>query len=109
MNWQPLEDEQLRITSTWTRTSIENEVNGFPAVTAALEAALPDRFTRDGDGTLIAVDARGGTPCEEFGDNGQVDITVGMGEAMPVADNSTASGREANRRVEITMVPVTSG
>ncbi len=36
-------------------------------------------------------------------------ITVGMGEAMPVADNSTASGREANRRVEITMVPVTSG
>lgn len=58
LNWQPLEDEQLRITSTWTRTSIENEVNGFPAVTAALEAALPDRFTRDGDGTLIAVDAR---------------------------------------------------
>ncbi|MFN3537933.1 MAG: TonB-dependent receptor, partial [Brevundimonas sp.] len=58
VNWQPLADEQLRITSTWTRTSIENEVNGFPAVTAALEAALPDRFTRDGDGTLLAVDAR---------------------------------------------------
>ncbi|MEH6665644.1 MAG: TonB-dependent receptor, partial [Brevundimonas sp.] len=58
VNWQPLEDEQLRITSTWTRTSIENEVNGFPAVTAALEAALPDRFTRDDDGTLVAVDAR---------------------------------------------------
>jgi outer membrane protein OmpA-like peptidoglycan-associated protein len=36
-------------------------------------------------------------------------ITVGMGEEMPVADNSTASGREANRRVEITMVPVTAG
>lgn len=36
-------------------------------------------------------------------------ITVGMGENMPVADNSTADGREANRRVEITMVPVTSG
>jgi len=58
VNWQPLEDEQLRITSTWTRTAIENEVNGFPAVTAALEAALPDRFERDDDGTLLAVDAR---------------------------------------------------
>lgn len=35
-------------------------------------------------------------------------MTVGMGESMPVADNTTNSGRQANRRVEITMVPVTS-
>ena len=36
-------------------------------------------------------------------------ITVGMGEARPVADNTTPDGRQANRRVEITMVPVTAG
>ena len=36
-------------------------------------------------------------------------ITVGMGEARPVADNGTEAGRAANRRVEITMVPVTAG
>ena len=36
-------------------------------------------------------------------------ITVGMGELRPVADNTSASGRQANRRVEITMVPVTAG
>lgn len=36
-------------------------------------------------------------------------ITVGMGELRPVADNATAAGRQANRRVEITMVPVTAG
>jgi len=35
-------------------------------------------------------------------------ITVGMGEARPVADNMTADGRQANRRVEITMVPLTA-
>ena len=35
-------------------------------------------------------------------------ITVGMGEARPVADNNSADGRQANRRVEITMVPLTS-
>lgn len=36
-------------------------------------------------------------------------ITMGMGESRPVADNTTAGGRQANRRVEITMVPVTAG
>ena len=36
-------------------------------------------------------------------------ITVGMGEARPVADNTTPVGRQANRRVEITMVPLTAG
>ena len=35
-------------------------------------------------------------------------ITVGMGEARPVADNGSVEGRQANRRVEITMVPLTS-
>jgi len=35
-------------------------------------------------------------------------ITVGMGELRPVADNGTATGRQTNRRVEITMVPVTA-
>jgi outer membrane protein OmpA-like peptidoglycan-associated protein len=35
-------------------------------------------------------------------------LTVGMGEARPVADNSSDPGRQANRRVEITMVPLTS-
>ena len=35
-------------------------------------------------------------------------ITVGMGESMPVSDNVSAAGRQSNRRVEITMVPVTA-
>ncbi len=35
-------------------------------------------------------------------------ITVGLGESMPVANNATSTGKQANRRVEITMVPVTS-
>ncbi len=42
------------------------------------------------------------------GISGQRMITVGMGESMPVADNSTPEGKQANRRVEITMVPVTA-
>ena len=35
------------------------------------------------DGRLIAVDARTGTPCADFGNGGAVDVTVGMGETFP--------------------------
>lgn len=34
-------------------------------------------------------------------------ITVGAGEGHPVASNDTADGRQRNRRVELTLVPLT--
>ena len=34
-------------------------------------------------------------------------IEVGMGESRPVASNESADGRQANRRVELTLVPLT--
>jgi outer membrane protein OmpA-like peptidoglycan-associated protein len=34
-------------------------------------------------------------------------ITVGAGESHPVASNDTADGRQRNRRVELTLVPLT--
>lgn len=42
------------------------------------------------------------------GINGQRLITLGAGETAPVASNDTAAGKQLNRRVEITMVPVTA-
>lgn len=35
------------------------------------------------DGRLIAVDARTGRPCADFGANGEVDIKTGMGDVIP--------------------------
>ncbi|HEX5788436.1 MAG TPA: OmpA family protein [Woeseiaceae bacterium] len=35
-------------------------------------------------------------------------ITLGLGESRPVADNSTPEGQQANRRVELTLVPLTA-
>jgi outer membrane protein OmpA-like peptidoglycan-associated protein len=34
-------------------------------------------------------------------------VTIGAGETRPVADNSTPQGRQANRRVELTLTPLT--
>jgi outer membrane protein OmpA-like peptidoglycan-associated protein len=36
-------------------------------------------------------------------------MTIGAGEAHPVTSNDTETGRAANRRVEMTIVPVTKG
>jgi outer membrane protein OmpA-like peptidoglycan-associated protein len=40
--------------------------------------------------------------------NSQRFITVGAGKSRPIASNDTEAGRAANRRVEITLVPVRS-
>ncbi len=61
---QPFTDEDLRINSTWTRTTIEDSINSFPTITSELEAALPGRFNREPPtidypaGRLISIDAR---------------------------------------------------
>lgn len=54
----PFTDEDLRISSTWTRNTIEDSINSFPTITSELEAALPGRFTRDPGGNLVSIDAR---------------------------------------------------
>lgn len=43
------------------------------------------------------------------GVNNQRLLTVGGGEAYPIASNDTEQGRAANRRVELTIVPITKG
>lgn len=35
-------------------------------------------------------------------------VTIGAGQTRPVADNSTPEGRQANRRVELTLTPLTA-
>jgi len=36
-------------------------------------------------------------------------LTIGYGQDRPIADNGTVDGRQANRHVEITLIPITQG
>ncbi|MNX54760.1 hypothetical protein D3C86_855030 [compost metagenome] len=57
-NLTPLKDKDLRLTANYTRTEVEGSIAAFPTITPELEAALPERFTRDLDGNLLSIDAR---------------------------------------------------
>jgi outer membrane protein OmpA-like peptidoglycan-associated protein len=46
---------------------------------------------------------------ESHGVSAQRVMTVGAGETHPVASNDTAAGRQANRRVELSLEPITAG
>lgn len=56
--FRPEKIQGLSLTANYTRVRIDNPVAGFPAATAAVEAAFPDRFTRDADGALTRIDSR---------------------------------------------------
>lgn len=59
-------------------------VTYFVQPDAAAEAACAARIIEGTlDGRLIAVDARTGKLCEGFGQDGQVDIKIGMGQVVP--------------------------
>jgi hypothetical protein len=50
--------QSLSVRANYTENKIENPIAGFPAATAEIEAAFPDRFMRDVSGRLLSIDAR---------------------------------------------------
>lgn len=58
VNFKPLDKVELTFNATYTRAETKNMIASFPAITPDLEAAFPERFTRDATGTLVAIDAR---------------------------------------------------
>lgn len=58
VNYKPIEKVELTFNATYTRSETKNMIASFPAITPDLEAAFPDRFTRDATGRLLAIDAR---------------------------------------------------
>lgn len=56
--WKPLPKVDLTFTANYVKSRIRDAINALPEPTAAIEAAFPDRFTRDDDGNLTRIDTR---------------------------------------------------
>ena len=54
--FKPFTEIDLDLRADYTRTRIDDPIARFPGPTAAVEAAFPERFSRDSGGNLIAVD-----------------------------------------------------
>jgi hypothetical protein len=55
---RPLGETDLSITANYTSSRITDAISSFPAATAEIEAAFPDRFQRDSGGRLRLVNTR---------------------------------------------------
>lgn len=56
-HWQPLEKTDLRLRAEYVRQTTDDPQASL-TISEAMEAAFPERFSRDADGTLVAVDLR---------------------------------------------------
>ena len=58
LNATILSNPNLVLNAQYLRIRTDDAIASLPAATAAIEAAFPDRFLRDGDGDLVEIDNR---------------------------------------------------
>ncbi|HWW59511.1 MAG TPA: ABC transporter ATP-binding protein, partial [Sphingopyxis sp.] len=58
LNWSPPMVEGLNFSINYNKNKSYDTANSFPLLTPEIEAAFPDRVTRDDNGVLIALDQR---------------------------------------------------
>ncbi|WP_315760938.1 TonB-dependent receptor [Sphingomonas sp. Y38-1Y] len=57
-NWRPIADLDLDLRADYTANTIDGAIASFPAATAAIQAAFPERFLRGDGGRLVQIDTR---------------------------------------------------
>uniref|UniRef100_UPI0002630759 TonB-dependent receptor n=1 Tax=Sphingomonas elodea TaxID=179878 RepID=UPI0002630759 len=77
---RPLDKTDLSIRADYVASRIRNDTTSFPAATAAIEAAFPDRFVRDPDGDLVSIDNR----AVNFAENDTRQLRWGFNLSMPI-------------------------
>lgn len=57
-NVRPFNDQGLTLSFGYRQSVAKGSISAFPELTPVIEAAFPERVTRDAEGRLVAVDAR---------------------------------------------------
>ncbi|WP_447728873.1 hypothetical protein [Sphingomonas koreensis] len=84
---RPLGDQSVSLTIGYRQTEAKGNVTGFPELTPAIEAAFPERVTRDAQGRLVMVDAR---PINVARDT-DAELASGIALRFPVKQPAPAS------------------
>ncbi len=98
LNWSLPFLKDSAFVAEYFRNRSTNTSNGFPLLTADVEAAFPGRVVRDADGRIISVDQSAVTFAQEKGSRLRYGLNVSgsFGKAEPVAERSGArAGRPA--------------
>jgi hypothetical protein len=92
-NIQPFSKIQLNVSANYTNSRIINPIASFPTPTFAIEQAFPNRFVRDSQGHLIAIDAR---PLN-FQQSNQEDFRWGFNLMLPIGKQPQRTGAFGGR------------
>ncbi|MEP1423002.1 MAG: hypothetical protein ABJK59_14645 [Erythrobacter sp.] len=98
-NWELPFWSGARFQVEYIRNRSDDVVSSFPQVTPEIEAAFPDRITRDAGGTLIALDSRQVTFAETRADRLNFSLNlrgrIGGGQGANRRDNQRTNQRGA--------------
>jgi hypothetical protein len=86
----------LTITANYVSTRTRNAIASFPAAIAQIEAAFPERFTRDQDGQLTSIDSRPIQFARE--DVRQLRWGINFSRSIETAESRAAEAQRAARR-----------
>jgi outer membrane cobalamin receptor len=92
--WQPLDDVNLRVQANYVSSRTHDAIVAFPSASTQVEAAFPDRFTRDASGALTAIDAR---PVN-FALQARDEVRWGLTYSRQIGSEPTADERAEMRR-----------
>lgn len=95
LNFKPYAARDLTFTANYLKSRIRNPIATFPAATADIEAAFPDRFVRNAQGELIQIDYRPVNFARE--DRGE--LRWGVNYSRPIGPaTATRGGPPGSRR-----------